>query len=366
MQIMFETFNVPALAMVPSPVLCTRAHQIECGCVVSIDAYSSWAACVWDGKFVVGSVKVMSHGEIDLFKLFLHLLEQKGHDFTSNFEMEIVNRFLGSHLFFGHHNIDDDTRCIPFEFSEGLTIDIPTKDLRMCGNGLFDPELLHWRSPNDRGLCGCCGESTRRGIVSLIHQSIACCGEDRKSTLFENVVIDGKIVSVEGFAQRLQFDLCESLSIGITKRAWNLALEDVSRGNLLAVIPEEIISLIAAFAEFTPRVLDLKMDRVRTCLTTRNPPSEQTTKRKEETERKEQNSSERSKGPKEEKAQQFQHYRWKTWLGGSLMACWIDDQTRRGWDLITDKQEYDESCDSALHLRYDSLCDSSSSITTRL
>ncbi|KAJ6255712.1 actin-7-related [Anaeramoeba flamelloides] len=89
-EIMFETFNTPAMYLVSDQLLSLCASGRQTGTVVKMGYYSCSCCNIIDGKIDQRTLASFNIGGDGLTNLFKDLLEAKGYSFTTRHEMEVV------------------------------------------------------------------------------------------------------------------------------------------------------------------------------------------------------------------------------------------------------------------------------------
>merc|ERR1719262_1674489 len=89
-QIMFETFNVPAVYMELTPVLELYASGRTTGVVISIGDDSTHAIAVYEGYALPHTFKSSSRGGRHLTDFAMKIMTERGYSFTTTAERDVV------------------------------------------------------------------------------------------------------------------------------------------------------------------------------------------------------------------------------------------------------------------------------------
>ena len=191
-QIMFETFNVPALYLATTNVLAMYAAGRNTGLAVDFGFNECRIAPVYEGLPIKDAVKTLWLGGGDIKDYLQKLLSEKGYSFTTSMEREIV-RDIKEQLAFVAESGDIDTKINPsncmgtYELPDGQTFDMDIERCR-CAEILFKPAMIG---------------KEEDGIHKLMYDAIMACDVDIRQDLYENIVIFGGTSLLPGLEQRL-------------------------------------------------------------------------------------------------------------------------------------------------------------------
>ena len=105
-QIMFETHNTPAVAIVPQPVLALFAMNTQSGIVIDSGFKSTRIAAVHQAKVINDANHVLDVGGDHLTDYMMKLMEDRGYYFSTSAERDIVMfSIYFSDLFLNHYPI---------------------------------------------------------------------------------------------------------------------------------------------------------------------------------------------------------------------------------------------------------------------
>jgi len=191
-QIMFETFNVPALYLTTANTLAMYAAGRTTGLAVDFGFESCRVAPVYEGLVIRDAVTTLSVGGGDIKQYLQKLLNERGYSFTTSSESEIV-RDIKEQLAFVAESGDINETINPsncmgtYELPDGQTFDLDLERCR-CAEILFRPGILG---------------KEEDGIHKCIYDAIMKCDVDIRQDLYENIVIFGGTSLLNGLEERL-------------------------------------------------------------------------------------------------------------------------------------------------------------------
>ncbi|GAM26799.1 hypothetical protein SAMD00019534_099740 [Acytostelium subglobosum LB1] len=196
LEIMFESFQVPALYIAIQAVLSLYASGRTTGTVLDCGDGVCHTVPIYEGFCISHNVKRLDIGGRDITEYMIRLLTERGYAFTSTAEREIVR------------DIKEKTSFVALDFADSMQKDensllthytMPDKQVLSIGNerfrcteALFDPSLL--------------GMDVN-GVQHLLHNTIMGCDIDIRKDLYSNIVISGGSTMSPGFEQRLEKEL---------------------------------------------------------------------------------------------------------------------------------------------------------------
>ncbi|KAM9995487.1 hypothetical protein ACTFIY_001672 [Dictyostelium cf. discoideum] len=232
-QIMFETFNTPAMNVSNQAVLSIFDSSRVTGIVLDIGDSVSYVVPVYEGFAFTHAASSLGFAGHDLTDNMSELLTQGGYSFTETVEKEIA-RDIKEKLSYVSLDFLVDLEIAEssseldksYELPDGQVITISSKQLFGCPEALFHPYVLG----NDSNL---------NGIHKAIYNSIMNCHDDIHNELYDNVVLSGGSTMFPGIADRLANELAE---LEPTKRIEVLALPERKYsswigGSVLALLP---------------------------------------------------------------------------------------------------------------------------------
>eukprot|EP01090_Pellita_catalonica_P002871 TRINITY_DN1248_c0_g1_i1.p1 TRINITY_DN1248_c0_g1~~TRINITY_DN1248_c0_g1_i1.p1 ORF type:complete len:374 (+),score=77.31 TRINITY_DN1248_c0_g1_i1:66-1187(+) len=198
-QIMFETFNVPALSVVIQPLLALYASGRTTGVVVESGEAVTRVVPIYDGQVLRDSILRLDFAGRKLDDEFMNILCKYGYSFTSA-EREIVCHIKEALCYVAldykqemqtAHSSSSPSLDKSYELPDGNIITTGNERFR-CPEALFQPSFLGLEAA---------------GIHETTHKSIMKCGVDIRKDLYGNIVLSGGSTMFPGIEDRLQKEL---------------------------------------------------------------------------------------------------------------------------------------------------------------
>jgi len=198
MQIMFETFNTPAVYVALQPLLSLYASGRTCGLVVESGEGITHTLAIYEGYSLPHATKKLELSGRDMTDYLMKILTERGYSFTTTAERELV-RDVKEKLCFVSSNFQRDMELSAsstqieksYELPDGQVITVGNERFR-CPEAMFRPALC---------------EKKEKGIHEMVYASIMLCDIDVRKDLYGNIVFSGGNTMFEGIADRMQVEL---------------------------------------------------------------------------------------------------------------------------------------------------------------
>jgi len=244
-QIMFETFDVEALAVANQALLSLYEAGRTTGVVVESGDGKSHIVPIYEDQVIQHAIKQLTVAGRDITDYLMALLKERFckdgqfHDWFTvragtqmSRELELVRKIKEKLACVAVDHVaqltQTDTRN--YELPDGKTMTIGAERFR-CTEPLFDPSLL-----NNIGA----------GMDQLTYDSIMSCGADIRNELLQNVVLSGGTTMLGGIQERLTKELRRLAPLSVIVRPRVIAEKKRKYG---ACVGGCIISSISTFED---------------------------------------------------------------------------------------------------------------------
>ena len=250
-QVMFETFNVPALKVALTGILSLYASGRGCGIVVDSGDGVTSTIPIYEGYTFKHAIRRIDFGGRDLTHYLVKLLSNSGHHFATTAEREVVREMKEEICCVSKNCEEIDSKVTQnenYDLPDGRTVSLG-KERFQCPEALFKPSLF--------GL-------EFSGIHEMIYNTLMDCDIDARSIFFNNILLFGGNTMFPSFSERIRSELINLApksikvsTVAIPERKYSVWIGGSILGSLSScgnIISKE------EYDEFGPSITDRKRD----------------------------------------------------------------------------------------------------------
>ena len=201
-QILFETFNVPALYTSIQAVLSLYASGRTTGIVLDAGDGVSHAVPVYEGFAIPNSIRRIDVAGRDVTEHMQTLLRKAGYVFHTSAEKEIVRKIKETTSYVAldpnkeekewtGSNARADQKSYVYQLPDGKKLKIGAERFR-APEILFNPEIIGLEYP---------------GIHQIVVDAISRTDMDLRKSLYGSIVLSGGSTLTKGFGDRLLYEV---------------------------------------------------------------------------------------------------------------------------------------------------------------
>ncbi|CAI9284524.1 unnamed protein product [Lactuca saligna] len=193
-EVMFETFNVPAMYVAIGAVLSLYASGRTTGVMLDCGEGVSHTVAIYKGYVLPHSLLRLNLAGHDLTDYLIRILTERGYTYNTTAEQDVI-RDVKEKLAYVALDYEQELETARssasveknYELPDGQVITIGSARFR-CPEALFQPSLIGMEAA---------------GVHEMTYNSIMRCDVDLRKYFYENILLSGGSTMFSGFADRM-------------------------------------------------------------------------------------------------------------------------------------------------------------------
>ena len=193
-EIMFESFNAPALYVAVQAVLSLYASGRTTGLVLDSGDGVTHTVPIYEGYAIPHAISNINLAGRDLTNYFQRILKDRGYNFETSAEKEVVREMKETLCFVAtdfneemKQSAKSNTHDTTYQLPDGTKCTIGNETFR-CPELLFQPQLMEKELP---------------GIDQLVYDSIMKVDVDIRKELYSNIILSGGSTMFNNMGNRI-------------------------------------------------------------------------------------------------------------------------------------------------------------------
>ena len=210
-QVMFETFNIPAIQISVRSVLSLYGSGRTIGMVLESGNDVSHTVPVFQSYALSHAIQRLEYGGVNITDYLSRLLNERGYSHLRTDTVRDIKEKLAYVSPYNHQQKDVEIMAEErhYQLPDGQVIHLD-RELTQCTETLFQPSLLSLKAD------ACSREPyPLGGVHQSLNTSITKCDRDLLKHLYGNIVLSGGNTLFPGFCRRLEKELSSLTSTSV-------------------------------------------------------------------------------------------------------------------------------------------------------